>query len=167
PRARQEPSPDDWVYLHNFDDEDRPLALRLPAGHGTRLRTALEQVIDRLRQDLPAALKAKDFDAERERLSTVYGQRSEALFNEVLDHARQLQMGVRQLPTGLVMFPLKDGKPIEQEEVERLSEAERADLQRRHAELEKHVDEMLAKQQELSRQLHDEIHEIIRSFARR
>jgi hypothetical protein len=30
-----------------------------------RLRAALEDVIDRLRHELPAALKAKDFDAER------------------------------------------------------------------------------------------------------
>ena len=27
-RARCEPTPDDWVYVHNFDEPDRPLALR-------------------------------------------------------------------------------------------------------------------------------------------
>ena len=99
PRASQEPTPDDWVYLHNFEDGDRPLAFRLPAGHGSRLRTALEQVIERLRQDLPAALKAKDFDAERERLSTTYGS-ERGPFKEVLKHAARLQMGLRQLPKG-------------------------------------------------------------------
>jgi len=64
-QASKEAAPDDWVYVHNFDEANSPVALRLASGHGVPLRDALEQIIDRLRQDLPAALKAKDFDAER------------------------------------------------------------------------------------------------------
>lgn len=29
--------PDDWVYVHNFDDPDRPRAIRLPTGRGCEL----------------------------------------------------------------------------------------------------------------------------------
>jgi len=166
-QARQERAPDDWVYVHNFDEPDSPLAIRLASGHGILLRAALEQAIDRLRHDLPAALKAKDFDAERERLSKVYGQRSEALYKQLLEQAGRFQMGVRQLPKGLVIFPLKEGKPIEPPDVERLNAEEQADIQARQKEMEEHVADVLAKQQELSRQLHDEVQEIVRSFARR
>ena len=37
-RALREPTPDDWVYVHNFDEPDCPEALRLPGGRGTTLR---------------------------------------------------------------------------------------------------------------------------------
>jgi hypothetical protein len=78
-RARREPTPDDWVYVHNFDEPDCSVALRLPAGHGSRLRAAASQILERLRHDLPEALKAKDFSAERDRLGTAFGKRSEVL----------------------------------------------------------------------------------------
>src|SRR5579875_3112228 len=158
-RAGREKTPDDWVYVHNFDEPDRPLALRLPTGHGVRLRGALEEVIDRLQHDLPAALKAKDFDAERERLAAKFGQQSEALFNQLVERGRQLDLMIRQLPNGVLVFiPLKDGKPIEPPDIEQLSDEERAAIERRQAELGKLAGEILTKQQELSHQLRQAIH---------
>jgi lon-related putative ATP-dependent protease len=167
-RARRETTPDDWVYVHSFDEPDRPLALRLPSGHGVRLRAALEEVIDRLRHDLPAALKAKDFDAERERLAAKFGQQSEALFNQLVDRGRQLDMVIRQLPNGVIVFiPLKDGKPMEPPDIERLNDEERSAIERRQAELGKLAGEILAKQQELSHQVRQEIHKTVRNLAGR
>jgi lon-related putative ATP-dependent protease len=167
-RAGREAKPDDWVYVHNFDEPERPLALRLPSGHGVRLRTALEDVIDRLRHDLPAALKAKDFDAERDRLAAKFGQQSEALFYQLVERGRQLDLAIRQLPTGVLVFvPLKDGKPLEPADIERLTDDERAAIERRQAELGKLAGEILAKQQELSHQLRQEIHQTVQNFARR
>jgi predicted ATP-dependent protease len=167
-RARREPTPGDWVYLHNFDRPDNPLAQRLPAGHGVRLRAAVEGIIERLGHDLPQALKAKDFGAERERLSTTYGQRSEALFNEMVERARALDFAVRRAPEGPFVFvPLKDGRPLEPEEFARLPEQERAAIHKREPELEELTGEMLARQQDLSRQLRGEVRDIVRSFARR
>jgi predicted ATP-dependent protease len=167
-RARREATPGDWVYLHNFDSPDNPLAQRLPAGHGVRLRTAVEDIIERLGHDLPQALKAKDFGAERERLSTAYGQRSEALFNELVERAHALNFAVRRSPEGpFVFMPLREGRPMEPDEFARLPEDERAEVRKHEPELEELTGEMLAKQQELSRQLRSEVCEIVRAFARR
>jgi predicted ATP-dependent protease len=167
-RACDEPTPNDWIYVHNFDEPDRPLAFSLPAGQGNRLRLALEEVVDRLVHELPKTLKAKDFEAERERLSQSYGQRSEELFNNLVARARQLQMGVRRLPNGILVFiPLKDDKPMEPDELEKLSDEQRADIAAREQELGEYAAELMAKQQELSRELRGEIEEIVRGFARR
>jgi predicted ATP-dependent protease len=167
-RARSETTPADWVYVHNFDEPDRPLALRLPSGHGVGLRAALEQLIDRLRRDLPAALKAKDFDAERQRLASVFGKRSEALFDQLAEHARRLDMVLRRTPEGMLLFiPLKDGKPIDPQEMEQLSDEQRADIERRQSQLGELASKLAAEQQELSSQLREQVQEIIRAFARR
>jgi predicted ATP-dependent protease len=166
-RAAREPTPDDWIYVHNFDEPDHPLALRLPSGHGVKLRAGLAQAIERLCQDLPAALKAKDFGAERVRLAALYGQRSEALFAELAEHAARLQLAVRRMPDGALLFvPLKEGKPLAPEQLEHLTGEERADIDRRNAELSERASEILTRQQELSRQLREEVEQIVRSFAR-
>src|SRR6516225_1147842 len=82
-RAARQHTPDDWVYVHNFDEPDRPVALRLKGGQGSRLRATIGRLLERLRHDLPEALKAKDFSAERDRLGASFGKRSETLFQEL------------------------------------------------------------------------------------
>lgn len=167
-RAHGEKTPDDWVYVHNFAEPDRPLALRQPSGKGTALRAAVAGVIDRLRHELPAALKAKDFDAERERLAAKFGKESEALFEQLVERGRALDMMIRQLPNGVVVFiPLKDGKPMEQQDVEQLGDEERAGIERRQAELGRLAGEIGARQQDLSHRLREEIQQTVRGFAER
>jgi lon-related putative ATP-dependent protease len=165
-RARQAATPDDWVYVHNFEDPDSPLALRLSSGDGVRLRRALKELIERLGHDLPEMLKAKDFDTERDRLSAAYGERSKALYDQLAERARQLEMLVRRLPNGVVVFiPLRDGRPMEPEELERLTEGERAAIHRREEELAELAGDLMVQQQELMHQLRAEVQAIIRTFA--
>ena len=47
-RAAQEPAPDDWCYVNNFDSPDRPRALRLPPGRGVPLSGDMRQLIENL-----------------------------------------------------------------------------------------------------------------------
>ncbi|MCF0248269.1 MAG: AAA family ATPase, partial [Synergistes sp.] len=35
--AAEMPAPDDWVYVYNFEDPSKPLAINLPAGKGREL----------------------------------------------------------------------------------------------------------------------------------
>jgi len=43
--AAKLPVPRDMLYLHNFDNPDKPLALRVQAGSGAKLRLAMDQFI--------------------------------------------------------------------------------------------------------------------------
>ncbi|MGC8642336.1 MAG: Lon protease family protein [Isosphaeraceae bacterium] len=167
-RAGKEAAPDDWVYVHNFDEPDCPLALRLPSGHGVRLRSMMTEIVSRLRHDLPEAFKAEDFSAQRERLGADFGKKNEAIYNELLERAKELNMMVQRLPNGVLGFiPLKDGKPIEAKDSDSISEEERADIERRQNELGEEAHRLMAKQQELSRELRAEVEEIARDCVRR
>jgi ATP-dependent Lon protease len=167
-RAAVEPTPDDWVYVYNFDEPDSPLALRLGCGLGTRLRATMADILSRLRHDLPQAFKAEDFSAQRDRLGRDFGKKNEAIYNELIERAKELQMGVQRLPNGVLgFFAVKDGKPIEPKELEDLSEEERADIERRQSELGEEAHRLMSKQQELSRELRAAVEEIARGFTRR
>ena len=41
--------PDDWCYVYNFREPDRPRALRLPAGEGRRLHQVMEELLEAVR----------------------------------------------------------------------------------------------------------------------
>jgi ATP-dependent Lon protease len=167
-RAAGEAAPDDWVYVYNFDEPDSPLALRLPCGSGSRLRTMMAEILSQLRHDLPEAFKAEDFSAQRERLGAAFGKKNEAIYNELLGRARELSMAVQRLPNGVLGFiPLRDGKPIEAKDSDSIGEEERADIERRQNELGEEAHRLMAKQQELSRELRTAVEEIARDCLRR
>lgn len=54
-------APDDWVYLNDFGKPSDPVAVRLPAGDGRKMRSALQQLVGALTQALRAAFSGDAF----------------------------------------------------------------------------------------------------------
>ena len=63
-RERQRPI-SDWVYLYNFDDPDRPLALRLPVGVGKAFRLQLSEIPNVLKEEIPKVLQSEEYEERR------------------------------------------------------------------------------------------------------
>jgi len=52
--ARAKPTPSDWVYVNNFTDPAKPIAIELPAGRAREFEDAMKKLIDDLQTSLPA-----------------------------------------------------------------------------------------------------------------
>ncbi len=63
--ARGRPAPDDWVVVYNFEDEERPLVLSVPAGTGEALRHDLEALVRSLLAEIPKALSGEEYEREK------------------------------------------------------------------------------------------------------
>jgi len=57
--------PSDWCYVYNFDDPDRPRALRLPPGAAERLRNQLEGLLFGVRTNLTRAFASDEYGQRR------------------------------------------------------------------------------------------------------
>jgi len=44
--AKSRPTPDDWCYVHNFEQPHRPHAISLPAGRGAKFRDDMAGLVD-------------------------------------------------------------------------------------------------------------------------
>ncbi len=51
-RQTSDPIPPDWVYINNFQEPHKPIAIRLPSGEACRLRDALHQLIRQLKNEI-------------------------------------------------------------------------------------------------------------------
>jgi ATP-dependent Lon protease len=160
--------PDDWVYVNNFQEPDRPLAMNLPAGQGVALRKVVQQLLLTLVETLPKAFREEDFGKEKERLRQQYRQRAEAVFKELEDLAQKSGMTVRQLPDGEILFiPLKDGRPMTKEEVEQLTPEQIKELETHQEQLMQTAAKVLERQQEVQFELMTDVRDVARSFALR
>jgi hypothetical protein len=73
--AATQPAPQDWCYLYNFADANRPRVLSLPPGQGLRLRQAMQRFVVELSKAVSSALE-----------SDVYRSRLDAIQKEAKEH---------------------------------------------------------------------------------
>ena len=159
--------PPDWIYVNHFDEPDYPLAISLPAGQGVQLRHDVDNLIEQLKDSLPKAFKEEDFGREKERLRQVYRKKNEDVFEKLEQLANQYHMAVQQLPDAQILFiPLKDGRPVTQEEAEQLSPEEMESIESHQEELMQLAERVMQEQREIQRQLSIDVREVARRFAR-
>jgi predicted ATP-dependent protease len=129
PRAVELPTPSDWVYLYNFEDADKPLAVPLPAGEGKQLLLALKQLIQTLRREIPARLDQDVHLRRKEKLLKKFHASRETLLSSMEHTASDEGFNVNfDERGGLALMPVIEGKPLSSEEFERLTPDLRKDI---------------------------------------
>lgn len=172
-RAAAMPTPGDWVYVNNFHSPESPTAIYLRAGQGAELSDAMRDLVGFLIEQLPKAFRREDFDQERKALREKYNRRAQELVGHLEADARQRGFAIQAAPNGQLMFiPLIGGKvPESPEELSRkmqdLPEEERERLSKAQAELSDQLVTLTVRQQEMMRELIEEIRQIERTFAGR
>ncbi|WP_135451265.1 MULTISPECIES: Lon protease family protein [Tabrizicola] len=150
--AATRPEPDDWVYVNNFADPDKPLAIRLPPGEGPRLRDAVAALVEDLASRIPAVLVSEDCQTRRAAIEQEFAARHEAAFNALVESARKRNVAIMRTPMGFSLAPMHAGEVLKAEAMAAMPEADRArieaDVQAIHEELE----DFLASLPELGRE---------------
>src|SRR5690348_9673777 len=168
-RAAAMPTPGDWVYVNNFRSPESPIAIYLRAGQGAELRDGMRELITFVIEQLPKAFRREDFDQERKALREKYNRRAQEMFAQLETAARQRGFAIQGAPGGQVAFiPLMGGKMPESPEdlarkMQELPEEERERLSKAQSELSDQFVTMVVRQQELMRELIEEIRQIERT----
>jgi lon-related putative ATP-dependent protease len=143
-RAASQPAPEDWVYVHNFNDPQRPRAIALPPGMAVQRREAMSRLIDELRSAIPAAFESQDYQGRREAIDEEYRERQEQASEALREKAEAKGIAVIRTPTGFGMTPVRKGKLLGPEEFEKLPEKEQEEIK-------KHIEALQAELEELIR----------------
>lgn len=129
--AATQPTPGDWVYVHNFKDPLRPRAMRLPAGRARTFKQDMIGLVNFLKIDLrrvfdgeayqrAAAQLMRDLDNQRATILQEFDQRARAQGFAV---ARSEQQGLFLTPIG------PGGEPATADELAALSDEQRSALE--------------------------------------
>src|SRR5262249_7321214 len=145
-------APDDWVYVHNFDDPDRPRALRLPAGRGCELAAGMRRLVKVGGKEIPRGFEGEDSAHRREQALARLVEHREKVMAELVEFAHQRGFALQRSQGGLATAPLVEGRPASPQDLERLSEEQRADLERRGEEVRSRGDEALRELRRLEKQ---------------
>lgn len=148
-RATHQPKPDDWCYVNNFDNPRRPKALCLPAGLGAQLREDLRGLITRCQAEIPRLFESEEYTQERDRLMADLKKNQETEFLRLQEHVEKFNFVIARTPFGFVLAPAVSGKPLQPEELEKLSSAQREKLVQLQARLSEEVEKAINRLREM------------------
>jgi predicted ATP-dependent protease len=166
-RAATVPTPDDWCYVHNFGNPQRPRALRLPAGTGADLREAMAQLSLELAGAIPAAFESESYRSRKEAIEAEFEARREAGIGEIEKRARAVQVALVRTPLGVGFVPTRDGEALATDEFHRLPDDERQRVTREISALEDQLQAVLRQvpqwQRESRRRVRDLNREVVQA----
>ncbi len=161
--SKNEPTPPDLCYVHNFENPYKPNCLELAAGKGAQLRDDMAHLIDRLKAEIPKLFESDDFKAGSKRINERFTEKRSALSDEMEAKARELGFAIQRTPIGINTLPLQEkGEPLSQEEYASLSDEERAKIRERQGKLQSIIQDHL---QEVAR-IEEEREEEIKKLAK-
>ncbi|MEX2446894.1 MAG: ATP-binding protein [Dehalococcoidia bacterium] len=150
-RAAQMPAPLDWVYVHNFEDGDSPVAISLPPGEGHAFADAMSRAVEEARREIRAAFESDSYARRRQELAGEIDQQRTTLLEQMTRDAQELGFALQFGSTGISSSPLIDGTPVSDEDFMALPEEQRNAIQERRRDLEQTVQEGLLRVRALER----------------
>jgi lon-related putative ATP-dependent protease len=124
-RAQSLPQPDDWVYVTDFSNAERPKALRLPTGGARELHRRMGRMVGNLKDSARTVFESDDYRQAREAVEKEFADRGEAMIKEVAEEAEKRDLVLIRAPQGMAVAPRHEGKPMPQEHFDGLPEVVR------------------------------------------
>jgi predicted ATP-dependent protease len=164
-QARHQPSPSDWVYVNNFVDPDKPIAIKFPAGRAPGFKAAMHALIDDVKTALPAVFRSEDYQSRRTAIDETFQKKQGQAFGSLREEATKKEVVIVRTPFGFALAPTSNGKIIPPEEFNALPEAKRTELQNTIQVLERELEHIVHQLPQMETERRDEIRRLNRETA--
>jgi len=154
---KDSPTPEDWCYVYNFADPDQPRALKVRRGLGKVLKADMDRLVQNLQRDAKKLFESDEFARQREELIEGVQKKQQGMMEALMEEANQSGLGLRMAPSGIVLLPLKDGKPMQEVDYLALSAEEKRRIEESRGEIEKKVEETLREGKKLEREIAEKL----------
>ncbi len=157
-KAESGATPPDWVYIHDFDTQNRPKALRLPPGRATLLARSMVETIDELRTTLPAAFESEHYHIGRRAIEEEFRATHEDALEALKRKAEAQSISILRTPMGFGMAPLHEGKVVKPEVYQQLPDNMRREVEARIEILQAELQGILAEMPKAERTRRSRLH---------
>jgi lon-related putative ATP-dependent protease len=159
-QAREAPTPNDWVYVHNFEASHKPLAMRLPAGTAAPFKSAMTDMVEDLRETIPAGFQSDEYRDKRQAIDAEFEEKQESAFDELRQKAESQSVGILRTPMGFALAPMRDGQVIKPDVFNVLPKHERETIQAKISELQNELAAILERLPGLERRRRERIRQL-------
>lgn len=162
--AASAPRPSDWCYVHNFQQPDKPKALRLPPGYGSRLRDSMRKLAEESAAAIAATFDSEEYRARLEEVGEEFGERERKAFQVLGEEAQQQGIALVHTPAGFAFAPLRGSAVINPDEYEKLPEEERNRISETIEKLQEKLQRIIRQVPQWGRERRNKLKELHRQF---
>lgn len=138
-------TPDDWVYVYNFDEPHKPIAINFPAGQASAFAKEMEDFSEFVETELPDVVKDELYEEQLSSIREKYQEKRNDYIKVLQKKAKGKKVTLLHMPMGVVVAPMKNGEIISPDVFDTLSEEEKneimADLNAMQEEIALHQDD--------------------------
>jgi len=157
--------PDDWCYINNFSEWDKPLAISLPAGRGKVFQKDMEKLIANLVVYIPKAFEGSNFQQQKDDIIQKTNKQMTEILRDIDKIAKNAGFAIQQAGPRILLIPLIEGRQMTQEEFNNLSEEERERIDEKRNQTAKEIDEKVRDGQMVQRLAEEKAAEIQKQAA--
>jgi lon-related putative ATP-dependent protease len=158
--------PDDWCYINNFSEWDKPLAISLPAGQGKVFQKDMEKLITNLVVYIPKAFEGSNFQQQKDDIIQKTNKQMTEILRDIDKIARNAGFGIQQAAQRILLIPLVENRQITQEEFNKLTEEEREIIDKKRNKTAKEIDDKIKEGQMVQRLAEEKAVEIQKQTAK-
>jgi len=159
-KSEDQDIPDDWCYVNNFEDNDKPRTLRLPAGKGCQFEEDMDRLVEDLSNEIPSAFETEDYEKEQEKIEAEFQEQRQVKFKKLEKEAESREFTLVQTPRGLIIAPVIDDDVITQEDFNKLEKETREKFEERQSELQEKMRNTIRRIQDLQEEAKEEIRKL-------
>ncbi|MHB9134401.1 MAG: Lon protease family protein [Armatimonadota bacterium] len=160
--AAKRPVPEDWLYINNFTNADKPRAIRLPPGTGCKLKKDMDKLVEELKSAVPRVFESTEYSKQQEQVGGEFQKRNQAMIQEVDAYARSKGFVIMQTPQGLIITPTINGAVVTPEQFEKLDQETQHKFEAEREEIEAKMRDTMRNVQQLQREARERINELDR-----
>lgn len=155
--ALQGQTPGDWVYVSNFEEPDKPLALRLPCGVGYGFSKDVDDLIEELKREMRKAFESDDYARQKEALVKKFQEMIQVLVTQTESKVREKGFSLVRTSNGFGTVPMVEGRNMTPEEFEGLDDKARKTLEGKGQELQTEITAMVRRVKDLEKKARERL----------
>lgn len=164
-KAKTDPTPSDWIYVHHFDEPDQPDAIELPPGMGIAYQKDIDELIEDMQTACSAAFESEEYQNRRQAVLEAFKDKQAELFSQLQEKANQKGLAMIKTPSGIAFAPRDQEGVLSPEEVNRLSEDKREEIQETIESLQEELQLILQQVPNWQREAKQEIKDLNKEMA--
>jgi lon-related putative ATP-dependent protease len=127
--AADEPVPNDWIYVYNFAEPNRPNAISLPPGTAIQFRRDMQELVSDLQREIPRAFESEDYEKQRESIAREAQEKRNAAFVHLEHLVNERGFTLLKTAMGLGIAPVLNGQVLTPEAYQQLDEGTRKEIE--------------------------------------
>lgn len=116
-KASKELTPFDWLYVFNFRNPDRPVAISLPAGKGRLFQREVKELVENIKKEIKKKLASQAFIETRDAIIEKHEYKIHHQWQQLHEQALDGRFELEKNNDGVMVIPLDEkGEPYTDED---------------------------------------------------